>query len=317
MHRRSIRLGVLLGLAIVLHSAVARADVCVTIDAARDTLSTADRAAALILISRQLEAEGQHVVADRCDEMFILSHVRFGDTITVTLAGPRGQREGVAIGMNDVPALYSQLVRALLTGEAVGSMGKVVDRTNVTVAQADPLRVEADSMSYARLGYGAVVGSDKHGVPAMGFGIRRELDTFAIDASFFNLQANQPGGYYTSASTSAASWVKLEFLRLQNGRANATPYFGGGLSWGMVSSSNGSRSWNGSGLQGELTAGYEMMRASNLRVFIQTDVALPFYAVTSTTYQWPARTSVTERGYMPSATVSFGLGWSRGGHSRP
>jgi len=312
MVRRSIILGVVVT-SVLLHAAVARADVCVSIDTARDTLSPPDRAAALILIGRQLEAEGQHVASDRCDEMFLLSHVRFGDTITVTLAGPRGQRQGVAIGMNDVPALYSQLVRALLTGEAVGSMGKVVDRTNVIERQADPLRVEADSMSYARLGYGAVFGSDRHGAASMGFGIRRELDTFAVDASFFNVQAMAPsGGYYATAYASSTSLVKLELLRYQNGRANATPYYGGGLSWGTVSSSNGSRSFSGGGLQGELTAGYELMRASNLRVFVQTDVVLPFYTI-APTYQTFARASVIERRYMPSASVSLGIGWSRGG----
>jgi hypothetical protein len=317
MARRSVRLGLLLGLIVVLHSAAARADVCVTIDTTRDTLLPADRAAALILMGEQLEAEGQHVVTEGCDEFYILTHVRFGDTITVTLSGPKGQRQGVAIGMSDVPALYSQLVRALLNGEAVGSFRKVVDRGNVTVRQADPLRVEADSMTYARLGYGAVFGSESHGVASMGFGIRRELDTFAIDASFFNIQTKAPGAYYASSSTSAVSWVKLAFLHYQNGQANATPYFGGGLSWGMVSSSNGSRFWSGGGLQGELSAGYELMRASNLRVFVQSDVVLPFYSVTSTTYTWPARAGVIEHRYMPSANVSLGLGWSRGSHRYP
>ncbi len=104
---RSARLGFLLGLSVFFHSAAASADVCVSIDTARDTLSASDRAAAVILLGRQLEAEGQHVVTDACDQLYLLSHVRFGDTITVTLAGPAGERHGVAIGMNDVPALYS------------------------------------------------------------------------------------------------------------------------------------------------------------------------------------------------------------------
>src|SRR5205823_9319514 len=42
--------------------------------------------------------------------------------------------------------------------------------------------------------------------------------------------------------------------------------------------SSGSTYWNGSGLQGELTAGYEMLRASNIRMFMQTDVIVPFYS---------------------------------------
>jgi hypothetical protein len=59
------------------------------------------------------------------------------------------------------------------------------------------------------------------------------------------------------------------------------------------------------------------MRASNLRVFVQSDVVLPFYSVTSTTYTWPARAGVIEHRYMPSANVSLGLGWSRGSHRYP
>ena len=109
--------------------------------------------------------------------------------------------------------------------------------------------------------------------------------------------------------------LKLEVLRFKNKTANASAYWGGGASWGGVNASNGNKYWSGSGLQGELTAGYEMLRASNIRVFVQTDIALPFYSATAFTYRSPVA-SVTERRYMPSATVSFGLGWGRGGRRR-
>ena len=316
---RNHALRVLLSAAVVFAMSVgiARADVCITVDQAHDTFSEADRAAALILLARQFEAEGRHVAAGGCSAPYQISHVKLGDTITVTLAGPGGERQAMAIGMNDVPALYSQLVRALLSGQEVGSLRTVVDRTNVIAAQAAPLRIQSDSLFYARLGYGGSLGTGSSAGPAMGLGIRRELDAFAIDVSFMNVQSQTRRSDYADYYGGAASgsWLKLEVLRYKNRRANSSVYWGGGGSWGGVNASSGTKHWSGSGLQGELTAGSETLRASNIRMFMQTDVVLPFYSATAVTYVRP-RAMTTERRYMPSATVSVGLGWGRGGRGR-
>jgi hypothetical protein len=296
-------------LLIFIASRVAHGQVCIDIDDARDTLSQSDRSAALLLLARQFESQGQRVVTDACAESYLVSHVIFGETIIITLAGPAGQREATALNMADVPAVYSQLVRAILTGLPVGSMRGVVDRTNVTVTQAEPLRVQSDSLFYVRLGYGTVRGGDSKSGPAMGLGFRRELDAFALDVSFLNFQSNTRSGYY-SGGHSSGSWVRLGALRYTNRTANTTPYVGGGLSWGAVNGSNGNRYFSGSGLQGELTAGYEMLRASNIRMFLQTDVVLPFYSATAHVYQ-PRMAPITERRYVPSASVSIGMGWGK------
>jgi hypothetical protein len=302
-------------LTLTLTTAAARADVCVSIDEGRDTLNQADRAAALILLHRQFESEGYRVVLNGCTESYVVSHVKFGDTITVTLSGATGQRQAMGLSMNDVPALYSQLVRAILTGQEVGSMRMVVDRTNVIGTQAAPMRVQSDSLFYVRLGYGGLLGGASHGGPAMGIGVRRELDAFAIDVSFFNVQGQSHYSHYAANRGSTGSYLKLAALRYKDRTTNATMYYGGGLSWGGVSASKGDKYFNGSGLQGELSAGYEMLRASNIRMFVQTDVALPFYSATSVTYK-PRGLLMTERRYMPSATVSLGLGWGRSGRAR-
>src|SRR5438093_7802690 len=105
--------------------------VCVVIDETRDTFSPGDRRAALLLVARQFELAGKQVVTDACPERFSLTHIRLGNTITVILAGPAGERQTTASSMEDLPAVYSQMVRAILTGREVGSM-RVVDRTNVT-----------------------------------------------------------------------------------------------------------------------------------------------------------------------------------------
>jgi hypothetical protein len=325
MRNRSVQVVLLAVLAFTTATGRARADVCIGIEESRDTLKEPDRTASLILLAKQFELAGEHVAPEGCTPTYTVSHVRFGDTITVTLAGPAGQRQGMALGMNDVPALYSQLVRALLTGQAVGAMG-VVDRTNVTAVQAAPLRVQSDSMWYARLGYGGTFGSLLHAGPTTGFGIRRELDSFALDVSFLNLQTASPNrsyAYYGGGNSSygggngmSGSWLKLEALRYLDARSSSSFYFGGGASWGGMNGSDGNKSWSGSGLQGELTAGYEMLRASTMRMFVQTDVVLPFYSSTAQTYAWPAP-ATTERRYTPSVAASFGLGWGHGGRARP
>ena len=56
-------------------AAAARADVCIAVDEARDTLAPADRAAAVLLLGRQFEANGEHVVAPGCADLYTVSHV--------------------------------------------------------------------------------------------------------------------------------------------------------------------------------------------------------------------------------------------------
>src|SRR5262245_5672841 len=96
--------------------AAAEAAVCVSIDEARDTLSPQERAAALILVGKQFEQAGEQLLPAGCSTQYSLSHVRLGDTIVVTLTGPRGPREATATGLDDLPRLYNQMVRSMLTG---------------------------------------------------------------------------------------------------------------------------------------------------------------------------------------------------------
>jgi hypothetical protein len=291
--------------------------VCIAIDETRDMFSADERQAALILVARQFERAGRHVVQDECDARYALSHVRLGTTIIVTLAGQTERSEGNAAGLDDLPALYNQLVRAVLTGSTVGAMN-VVDRTNVTTAQADVKRVPIDSFGYARLGYGSVLGSGGSQHPAMGFGYRAELDTFALDISFLNEQLPSSSGYGAPGGM-AGSLIRLEALHYARAKSNASAYFGGGFGWGVTagagsSSTTAYSSWSGSGLQGELTGGYEWPRATDLRVFIQADATLPFYHTrgeTVTYSQSRATTVTTGSRYNPAITVSVGLGWQR------
>jgi hypothetical protein len=309
----------------------AAADICIAIDDAHDTLSPQDRTAAIVLLGREFELAGWRVVSERCANQYTVSHIRLGNTIVVTLSGANENREGTALGLDDLPALYSQMVRSIVTGRPMTGFN-VVDRTNVTASQTSPQRVRSDSERYARLGYGSVFGDRSYGTPALGFGYRVELDSFGVDVSFLNLQIRTNNSDSSNGAV-AGSWLKLEGLYFLRPKANATAYVGGGLSWGGTNFGGGSANddrlasyrtnWHGSGLQGELTIGYEIPRASTLRVFVQADGVLPFYKVTSEAYSYSrsgrttTTTVTTDRRYAPSVVVSVGLGWQRNRGARP
>jgi hypothetical protein len=303
----------------------ARAQVCVRIDEGRDTLAPEERTAALMLIARQFEIEGEKTATDNCAATYTVSHVRLGNRITVTMTGPMGQREGTALGLEDLPPLYSQMVRSLVTGRSMDSLG-IVDRTNVTAAQdLPPRRVASDSFWYARLGYSGVFADQTYGAPAMGFGYRAEFDKFGVDFSFLNyaIKSGTYDYYGTSGSAFSGSILRLQGMYFANSHSNSTPYFGGGMSWGGTDVSNAGRNWSGSGLQGDLTAGYEIGRATSVRVFMQADAVLPFYEGTSQTYTYqrlangsynyyvPPTVSMDHR-YTPSLVFSIGIGWQKG-----
>jgi hypothetical protein len=299
---------------------VAHADVCIAVDEASDGLSPSDRTVAVRLVGKQFELEGETVTAPDCNERYVLTHMMLGNTIFVIMTGPRGQREGTALGKDDLPALYSQMVRSIVTGRPMAGFA-VIDRTNVTSAQASHQRVPADAFWYARLGYGGVFGDRTYGAPAIGFGYRVELDSFGVDVSFLNYQISSSNNYsyYGSDDVLVGSLLKLAGLYFLDPQANKSSYVGAGISWGGAYFGN---DWNGKGLQGELTAGYEVLRASALRVFVQADAVLPFYHVTAVRYQYPVdfrRTGgiTTDHRYAPSFVVSMGLGWQRHHHRRP
>jgi hypothetical protein len=297
----------------------AAAQTCVAIDE-RDTLNEAERRAAILLLTRQFEAAGVTITDAGCRTTYRLAHVRLGTTIVVTLSGPQASREGIALGLDDLPAVYSQLVRSILTGKAMGSLG-VVDRTNVSATQdVAPRRVQSEGLWYARLGQATLFGPSRYGGATFGFGYRGEFNRVGLDVSFLNLQPDGSGSYYDPAG-SRSSLVKMEGLVFTNPMANRTAYYGGGLSYGWTTiraqNADGYPSTGrGAGLQGELTAGYEIARVTSVRLFVQADATLPFYSVSVETYNRPTQPSgagsvSVARHYVPSLALSVGIGWQR------
>jgi len=304
----------------------ASAQTCIAIDEQHDMLTRDERTAARLLLSKQFELAGHRVVDRDCTETYTVSHIRLGTTITVTLSGPGGTREATAIGLDDLPAVYSQMVKSLMTGQPMGF--GVLDRTNVSATQdTAPRRVFTEGLWYARVGFGSTFGQTAHSGGAFGFGYRGEFNRFGLDVSFFNGQLSDTGSYY-SPGGSAWSLVKLQALYFTHPTGNRSAYFGGGLSYGrtQIQASTPAtadfypRTGYGAGLQAGLTAGYEIARVTSARVFVQTDVTLPFYNVNLETYSYQQVVSngrygpptvTTEHQYAPSIAVSIGFGWQR------
>jgi hypothetical protein len=300
----------------------AHAAVCVQLDTTHDNLTDQERAGTMTMLVQTLQQQGQQVATEGCQGTYVVYHVRLGYSVNVVLQGPGGYRQGTARAIEEVPALYSQMIRSLLTGQPMNTANGTVDRTNVTSGQVAPNRVDADSLWYARLGYAGIAGPSFGGGPAFGFGYRYELDSIGIDFSFLNFVV--PSSNSSSGSV-GISWslIKLEGLYFLNPIANGSIYLGAGASWGLMAVGNGNstatsttiNTLTGSGLQGEATVGYEFLRASTIRMFAQADATLPFYKVSGSTTTFDAMgnpTTSTSDTWAPIFTLSVGIGWGRG-----
>jgi hypothetical protein len=297
-------------LAVLLAARSASADVCVAVDTTRDTLSEPDRNATRILLAQALRQQGIAVADQNCMGTFVVYHVRLGNSITIFLQGPQGYREASARAIEEIPAVYSQMIRSLITGQPMTTHGSGIDRNNVTAAQQAPNRAQADSLWYFRLGYGGATGPVTNTGPGFGFGYRYELDSLAVDLSFLNLLifGNDDPDPASNEAGVTGSWVKLMGLYFFNPTANHSLYLGGGVGYGVTAVGDATASYTGSGLQGEAALGFEFLRASTIRIFGQIDATLPFYGVS----QSFSGTTNPDKSYVPSFVASMGIGWGRG-----
>ncbi len=313
---RAVRLFVTM-IALLL-AARAAADACVQIDTERDTLQEPERAAARTLFMRALEVNGQPVSTARggtpCSTVYWLYNVRLGSSVSSVVAGPQGTRTATARVIEDLPNVYDQMVRSLLSGVPMTNSSGALTRSNVTAAQAAPRRAEADSLWYARVGYGLTAGGGSTAGPAIGFGYRHELDQLGIDFSFVNLTFAHSDSTTGSGNASiSGSWARLLAYFFVNPEGNSTVYAGGGLSWGGSAVSSGGGTYSGSGLQGELSLGVELLRASSIRLFVQADATLPFYRSTA---DFGGVTGASGSRYTPTFVIAFGGGFGRSNVAR-
>lgn len=302
----------------LLMNGAAGAATCVTIDESRDNLSQPDREGARTLFEEALRENALQADRENCTETWTLYHVKLGSNVTVVVHSPRGDRKEQASGLSDLPGIYSQIVRSIQTGLVGSSESPVVDRKNVTDNQTTPNRLPADSIWYVNLGYGATAGAGLNGGPLLGFGRRWELDRVGIDLSFLNVAVYQ--GKNGSQGASGA-WVKLGVDYFFDAYANYSPYVGAGLSlssndvYSSDDTSNAARrEYTGWGLNAELMAGYELFRASTIRLLVQANVSLPTYQLSSNNYVVNTNGTTnndTLSRYGPVFGLTLGIGWGK------
>jgi hypothetical protein len=292
--------GALVGALALAAPALAQAATCVKVDEQRDGLTAEERSSAQTLFEDTLRHNQIETSRDNCGETWTLYHVRLGSSITIVVQSPRGERRERVDHIEDLPGMYDQMTKSILTGLVGTSESPVVDRRNVTESQTRNQRISAEAFWYARLGYGATPADGFDGGPAFGFG---------IDFSFLNLTMYQDSDGYDGIG---GSWLKLGVDYFFDPYANHTPYVGAGLSWGGTTVPTDDELFNdysGSGLQGELMLGYEMFRASTLRLFVEANATLPMYRTSRQTLDAAGGSNDREYKYAPMFTLSLGIGW--------
>lgn len=298
------RLAACAAIGVALAPAAAWAGDCVRLDEDKDGLTPNDRKAALTLFEDALGEAEVDVVADGCAATWSLYHVQLGESITVVVQGPKGSLRERVNSIEDLSGIYGQMTKALVAGETNTADAANLDRRDVTETQTQRKRVSADSIWYAKLGYGSTASSEFHAGPAFGFGRRWELDRFGIDFGFLGFTMYQDADEFEGVS---ASWIDLTLDYFFDPYANSSAYFGAGLSLGHHSIPETGGDYAGTGLQGKAKLGYEMFRVSTIRILAQVDATLPFFRLSRTVDL--TGQSEEERVYVPTLALGLGLGW--------
>lgn len=282
--------------------------VCVEVDEERDNLRPAERQAVKTIVEDTLRKENVEVSQRDCETTYTIYSLRLGNSITANISGPNGSQKQKARSLDELPETYEQITVSVLTGDDSQMAGTT--RHNVTSRQSAPRRVRADSIYYARLGYGLITGGDVATGPAFGFGWRYELDNMGIDISALNFTISD-------SKTDAASFslLRLGALYFFDPVANSTAYLNGGLSWGWTvtefEENDVTRTYEDNGLQGEIGVGYEFMRTSTIRLFVEANALLPFYTVDYDGSYWDEGANADEEDsrWAPVFNISLGVGY--------
>ena len=282
----------------------AHASSCVNIDAERDGLAEDERQSARTLFEEALGEAGVGVAREGCNETWTLYHIRLGHSITVVVQSPSGTRRERVESLEDLPAVYHQLAHAIVSGSE--NTNEMADRRNVTAAQSEPRRVAADAIWYAKIGYGSTPAAGFHAGPAFGFGRRWELDRIGINLSFLNFILYQKADEFEGTSV---GWIELGADYFFDPYGSSSAYVGAGLSIGTHAIPDRDGSFENAGLQGKVSIGYELFRASNIRLLFHGDATLPMFRLSRTTYDPILLTETEEHIYAPTFQLALGLGW--------
>lgn len=277
------------------------ADVCVEIDNTKDALNEKDRKNAKIYIEATFSELGKKINTS-CTEKYVVYHLMLGKTVTVVMSSPVETKKLKANSIESLPDAYTQLAKGFINSKKIGDLANT-DRDSVTDRQASPKRVKADGLFYGRLGYGLV--TDKFSFnhdcyytgPSWGLGYRYELDNLAIDFSFINGISAKGGtdGKFMDA-------IRLQLHYFFDPMNPSSLYIGSGLGYGIINLNKDTTyaGYNGSGLTGTFTFGYEMLRSSTIRIFFQFDATVPMFRLKEE----------TRNIYTPAFSLSMGIGFN-------
>jgi hypothetical protein len=257
---------------------------CVEIDTERDNLTADQQRSAQLLLSNALESQ-QIVLGDPCEVTWKLSHIQMGDSITVRAEVPSGVLTMTTSAIEDLPRIYSQMANTMVNGV---ELGNAVSRDDVTIEQSrNQRRVNAEYMATIRFGE-AMFSPSSSLAPMFATGMRMELDRYAIDAD-----VSLAFAIHSSSSTEQVAFGgHINVISFVNPQAMHTPYFGGGTGYGGVYDGGN----EGYGFQSQVFGGYEMFRASTMRLFFQGNVMIPFY-------------TLDDGSWFPTMSVSMGIGF--------
>jgi hypothetical protein len=176
-----------------------------------------------------------------------------------------------------------------------------------TAALPSAEAVDSRTYFYGRVGYGGAAARGVTTGPAVGFGFRYARENLGVDASLFNFVLTQTGGSFDNLS---GAWIRLCALYYVAPDARGSLYGGAGLGWGVTNVHLVGNTYTNNGLNFELMVGYEALRASAIRLFVQLDASLPTYRANATIFglQGTSATITRDSLYSPSLTLTLGLG---------
>jgi hypothetical protein len=286
-------------LAVPVFANQAHAAICVEINESTDQLNESERQSALFLLKEGLLENGAVVEGD-CSDNWSLTHLRLGGSITVSAVSPNRRLKLTVSSEADLPGVYSQIANAIVHNKEIGDS---LARDNVTRDQASPKRVKAEFMSIVTFGGTLYPPAGAAVAPTFGFGMRVELDTWAIDVS--GKVALPPDALQAAFFSASGHLNGLYFL---DGQANHSFYVGGGLGYGGIAyESAGNLSGAGFDLQG--IGGFEMFRASTMRMLVQGHAGLPLYVLDGADTWSPQFGLSIGIGYKPQPGSSGGVPW--------
>jgi hypothetical protein len=267
-------------------SSQAQAATCVEINQESDQLGENEQQSALFLLKEGLLENGATVEGE-CSDTWTLTHLRLGGSITVSAVSSERRLKLTVSTERDLPDIYSQMAEAIVSNKDIKDS---IGRDNVTMDQAHTQRVKADYMTIFSFGGTLYSPAGYSILPTFGAGLRVELDSWAIDIS-----GKFAAPLYGDQDLFVASG-HLNALYFLNGTDNHSLYIGGGPGLSVLAESDSSTA-EGAGFDGQLIGGYEMFRASTMRMFVQGNVGVPLYTVDG------ADT------WSPTIGLSFGIGY--------